>query len=200
MRSPEINEIMTALSKAQGQMEGADKNSENPHFRSRYADLKSVWESCRIPLSSNGLAVTQTIRSTGSGLELVTILGHSSGQWISSSIPLPNALDKIQAFGSALTYARRYGLSSIVGVYPDEDDDGEAAMTLKPVTEPIRRVKINEDQAKFINAYLEEFPDSRNEFLNRYGVREVKDIPCDQYNEIISIFLKKRKLKDVPNG
>ena len=127
--SEQINEIAGALAKAQGEIKGAAKDSTNPHFRSKYADLASVWDACRAALSKNGLSVIQTPDTTADGVFLYTTLAHSSGQWIRSTMPVRPVQDTPQGLGSALTYARRYSLASMVGVAPDDDDDGQAAST-----------------------------------------------------------------------
>lgn len=129
-QSDSIKELTIALVKVQGVIEGAVRDSENPFFRSRYADLSSVWNACRKPLSDNGLAVIQTMGvegTTSSCDTLVTTLVHTSGEWIRGSMRLhPVKLDP-QGQGSAMTYARRYSLAAIVGIAP-EDDDAELAM------------------------------------------------------------------------
>ena len=131
-----IGKLTAALAQAQGQIEGAKKESDNPFFHSKYADLASVWEACRKPLADNQLAVIQLPGQNGNGLCVDTILSHSSGEWICSRLLVrPGytnregkfvALEDPQAIGSAITYARRYALQSIVGIAP-EDDDGNAA-------------------------------------------------------------------------
>lgn len=121
--SEQINEIATALAKAQGAIEGAVKGNINPHFKSKYADLGAVWEACREHLSKNGIAVIQPVDPQC----VTTRLIHSSGQWVEDGgIPLKLSKDDMQGLGSAMTYARRYGLMAMVGIAP-EDDDGNAA-------------------------------------------------------------------------
>ena len=131
MRSDALNELATALAKAQGQIEDAIRDSENPFFKSRYADLASVWRACRRPLADNGLAVIQSVTSTAEGYSLEysleTMLLHSSGQYVSNTINLLLKDQSMQGMGSAITYARRYQLAAFVGVAPDDDDDGNAA-------------------------------------------------------------------------
>lgn len=129
--SEAIDQIATALAKAQGEIKGAAKDSTNPHFKSSYADLASVWEACRAALSKNGLSVIQTPDTTADGVFLYTTLAHSSGQWIRGVMPVRPVQDTPQGLGSALTYARRYSLASMVGVAP-EDDDGNAASAGTP--------------------------------------------------------------------
>lgn len=119
-------QLAAALCKAQSEMEGAKKDSENPFFKSKYADLASVWDACRGPLTSNGLAVTQATDMLEGVLVLVTTLHHVSGETVSGRYPIRTKDDTPQALGSAMTYARRYSLAAMVGVCP-EDDDGEAA-------------------------------------------------------------------------
>jgi ERF superfamily len=124
--SESINELATALSKAQGEITGALKDSANPFFKSKYADLASCWDACRAALSKNGLAVTQFPTTEATATYLTTSLLHSSGQWMRSSLLVQPKDDSPQAMGSALTYARRYALTAIVGV-AQVDDDGNAA-------------------------------------------------------------------------
>ncbi len=128
-QSTELDQIAKALSIAQGQMSNAIKDSDNPFFKSKYADLTSVWDACREPLSKNGLSVTQILdlRETG-GLVLHSTLLHSSGQWITSTMPVTPTKNDPQGMGSAITYCRRFALAALVGVSP-EDDDGNHAST-----------------------------------------------------------------------
>lgn len=126
--SEQINELAAALAKAQAAIQPASKDKTNPAFRSRYADLASVWDACRAALAENGLSVVQIPTDAGEGrIGLITTLLHSSGQWISGLLVLPLVKNDPQGAGSALTYARRYALSAMVGVVADEDDDGNSA-------------------------------------------------------------------------
>lgn len=133
-----LNELLAALSKAQGQIRPALKDRENPHLRSKYADLGSVWEACREVLAEHGLSVQQwPISPEGApGITLLTILGHSSGQYIRAAYTMPVGKGDAQGYGSALTYARRYALSAVIGIVADDDDDGHAASAPKPAQKP----------------------------------------------------------------
>ena len=124
--SEQINELSTALSKAQGLIEGAKKDAANPFFKSKYADLASVWDACRAALAVNGLAVIQSPAAEGTRVSVDTLLTHSSGQWVAGTVSVTAREDSPQAIGSAITYLRRYALQSFVGVAP-EDDDANAA-------------------------------------------------------------------------
>jgi len=137
--SDTINELAAALSKAQGQMQTAKKGAENPHFRSKYADLASVWEACRTALTAHGLSVVQSPRMTFNGttglVEVETRLLHSSGQWMADTVTVPVSKLDAQGVGSAVTYARRYALAAFASVAPD-DDDGNGAVAGGPVEVP----------------------------------------------------------------
>lgn len=126
--SETINELAAALSKAQGEITGALKDSANPFFKSKYADLASCWDACRGPLSKNGLSVIQIPEHDNQGIciGLTTTLAHSSGQWMRGTLQVKPKDDTPQAMGSALTYARRYALTAVVGI-AQVDDDGNAA-------------------------------------------------------------------------
>lgn len=127
-KSESVKELATALARAQNQIQGAAKDKTNPHFRSAYADLASVWDACREALTKNGLSVVQTcIPSDGQSVAVETTLLHSSGEYIGSCLVMPVPKFDPQGVGSAITYARRYALAAMVGVAP-EDDDGEGAM------------------------------------------------------------------------
>ena len=128
--SESIAALAGALAKAQLQIEPASKNATNPHFRSHYADLASIWDACRGPLNTNGLSIVQfpcdgEVGRTG----LCTMLLHSSGEYISEVVTTRSQKDDPQGLGSALTYLRRYALAAVVGVTATEDDDGNAAST-----------------------------------------------------------------------
>jgi hypothetical protein len=127
--NPPLGEIAAALAKAQGEMEAAKKDSENPHFRSKYADLASQWEAWRVVGPKNGLAVVQLPgfdAETGVA-SVTTLLLHTSGQSLSDTLHAPVQKADPQGVGSALTYLRRYGMAAMVGIAP-EDDDAESAV------------------------------------------------------------------------
>ncbi len=135
--SDSIKELATALAKAQATMAGAKKDSTNPHFRSKYADLASIWEACRDALTSNGIAVVQMTRARPEDVVIVeTRLLHSSGEWIEGELLVPVMKADAQGYGSAITYARRYALAAAVGVAP-EDDDGNAAAAARPTAKQV---------------------------------------------------------------
>lgn len=138
--SAEINEIAAALAKAQKVMKGAKKDSANPFFKSKYADLASVADACRDALSDNQIAVVQSpSTSEGGKVNVETMLVHASGQWMSETLSVMPKDDGAQAMGSVITYLRRYSLAAFAGVAP-EDDDGNAAEGRGHAAAPIAKV------------------------------------------------------------
>jgi hypothetical protein len=145
----ELNELAGALSKAQASMGNAKKDASNPFFKSKYADLASVWDAIRGPITAHGLAVIQSVGCDEEGMFLVTKLIHSSGQWVDSQVRIKPVKDDPQGLGSAITYVRRYALQAIVGVAP-EDDDGNAASGMsepKAIKQPQRTSAPKSDQS-----------------------------------------------------
>jgi hypothetical protein len=135
MQSESIAALAAALSKAQADITGALKDSSNPFFKSKYADLASCWDACRKQLAANNLAVIQTTEVTEAGTVLVTTLAHSSGEWMRGTLPVVTKDNGPQAQGSGITYARRYALAAIVGL-AQIDDDAEAAQARGFVNNP----------------------------------------------------------------
>ena len=124
--SESITELAKALVKVQAVLKGAKKDSVNPFHKSKYADLSSVWEACREPLTENNIAVVQATSYRDGIIYISTMLMHESGQWLRDELGIKPKEDTPQGVGSAITYGRRYGLSAMVGIAP-EDDDAEAA-------------------------------------------------------------------------
>lgn len=185
-QSQEVNEIFEALAKAQGSIQNAVKDKKNPFYKSTYADLASVFDACRKPLSENGLSIIQYPSKIDEKWILVTTIGHKSGQWIRSEIPIILS-DKIgpQAFGSAMTYARRYALTALVGIAAEEDDDGERAegrkpkdVVIKPITpDEFKELKkwLTDDLEKNMFKYMQE----------KYGIKHLKEMPQSEYKNAL---------------
>ena len=127
MQSESIANLAKALSIVQGKLTYAVKDSANPFFKSKYADLESVWDACRSLLAENGLCVMQFPGEFIDGcMSLNTMLAHSSGEWIKQTMEVPVTKPDAQGAGSAITYMRRYALAAVVGVV-QADDDGNVA-------------------------------------------------------------------------
>jgi hypothetical protein len=140
--SESIKELAAALSAAQAELKPAHMNAVNPFLKNRYADLGAVIEAARPVLEDNGLAVSQLVNGDGDGIGVTTVLMHASGEWISASASLPLGEEKgkssAQVAGSIISYLRRYSLASILGIYADEDVDGNVVATAqaKPAKKP----------------------------------------------------------------
>lgn len=154
-QSQTIGALAAALAKAQASITGAVKDSANPFFKSKYADLESVWSACRKPLTDNGLSVIQTTQPTKHGTMLVTTLAHSSGEWIRGYMPILTKDASAQSQGSGISYARRYALAALVGVY-QTDDDAEAAQGRGITVDPRGDLGKNVDQKKK-EAFISDF-------------------------------------------
>lgn len=120
----QIDKLAEALANTQSEIQDAEKNSQNPHFKSFYADLSSVLQSIREPLAKNNLSLSQIVNSQGEDYFLETILLHKSGQVLKSKMKLILEKKTMQGLGVAITYARRYAAAAIVGI-SQEDSDGE---------------------------------------------------------------------------
>lgn len=160
-RSTEINELATALAKAQAEMGAAARSGLNPAFKRpgtagfRYATLDDVIAGAKV-LAKHGLSFVQPARVEQDGAVTVeTILMHSSGQWLSEALTLRPQQNTPQGVGSTLTYGRRYGLSSLVGIAADEDDDGNAASVKNGNGAPAPKIS-SEDAAKTVADWQKE--------------------------------------------
>ncbi len=149
-QSDTIAKLANALAKAQSEMGGAVKDSSNPFFKSKYADLGSVVKAIKEPFGNNGLTYAQLPCSGDNSLGVfcvgvATRLMHVSGEWLEGEFLLPLVKQDPQAAGAAITYARRYALMSVAGI-PAADDDAESAMfrTAEPVP-----MHTDEDLAEF---------------------------------------------------
>jgi len=131
-KSEQINDLAAALAAAQAELRNPVFDSQNPHFKSKFASLAQVRDTITPTLAKHGLSVTQLATNDDQGRPSVeTILLHKSGQWLSSTLAVPVAKADAHGAGSAITYARRYSLMAIVNVVGDEDDDGNSAVAGK---------------------------------------------------------------------
>ena len=128
--------------RAQQAMGKAIKNSTNPHFRSSYADLGNVYDACLKPFNDNGFTVTQPSGRDEYGDYVSTNITHVTGMAFQSKVYLVIEKQTMQGLGSAITYARRYGLLQMAGIAPEDDDGNEASKTpakhtpIKPKSKP----------------------------------------------------------------
>tara|TARA_R110000868_G_scaffold9394_6_gene46938 strand:+ start:1062 stop:1745 length:684 start_codon:yes stop_codon:yes gene_type:complete len=125
--SPQIDKLAGALAKAQGEIKSAVKDSVNPHFKSKYADIASIDEASKEALSKHGLSVAQLPRADGTKVTLIYVLMHESGQFLGSDLTMKAQQDTPQAVGSCITYERRYTKAALVGISQDDDDGNSAS-------------------------------------------------------------------------
>ena len=199
-QTEDIKELVAALSKAQGVMMPAKFNRVNPHFKNRYADFKSCMDACREPLANNGLSILQYCELINEKLNLVTMLAHTSGQWIKSYFPLnPSKMDS-QGIGSAMTYGKRYSLSAMLGIVSDEeeDDDGEASqgrgrrLETLPST-PLVKPRISLNQVSFIRQLEKKLDEECKAKLyawmkSAYQIETLEEIPNEVFQKVLASF------------
>jgi hypothetical protein len=188
MMSPQINELACALAKAQSEFEIAGKASANPFFKSKYADLTAVVNASRPALVKNGLSVIQSVMNMNDGHSyLVTLLIHSSGQWIKSKAKHSPVKNDVQSLSSYNTYLKRMCYSSLVGVLTgDDDDDGNAASSAQNNGyRSAASSKINATQLAIITKKIGEYTDIAVRMKNGYNVTDISDLPADKFDYII---------------
>ncbi len=200
LQSEHINEIALALSKCQSEITFAIKDSANPFFKSKYADLASIWGSCREPMAKNDLAVLQQIFCEDDKSFLITTLVHKSGQWFKSKAPLNPIKNDPQGLGSAITYMRRYSLSCLLGVVQD-DDDGEASMNRSgkvkyeapkmQVTAQVSSITSfeAEELRELLDACSSEFQEKINDYmLKTLKINSIQSLPSNLFTQMKSRF------------
>jgi hypothetical protein len=212
MQSDDLKDLFTALAKAQGEMRVAGNRSENPFFKSRYADLAEVVNASRPSLSKFGLSVMQRVLPNDDGQNLIhTILGHSSGQFITSLMRVLPIKNDMQSLGSCLTYLKRYAYAALVGVVTsDEDDDGERVMvesrevstkgtSLNTKYSPKEQTgdTITREQLEELNYELGEYPDIAEQVLDGLRIHVLADMPKGKFLASIN---RIRSIKAARNG
>lgn len=192
--SESIKEIATALNLAQAEMTAAKKDADNPFFKSRYADLGAVIKAFKAAFANHGLSYTQAPVMEDNKVGVVTRIMHKSGEWMEASLLLPMVKMDPQAAGSAITYARRYALQSMVGL-PAADDDAEFAMArLAPE-------RISKDQAEQIRGLLVETGTELSKFLSVVKADSVEGIAASQFEYVVKQLTRKRdKKQEQPNA
>lgn len=146
--------LIAALAAAQMQMGKAFKSVTNPHFKTKYAGLAEVMDACMGALNAHGIAVMQPITERDGKLFVTTILAHEAGGSVECAMPMIIQRNDMQGLGSAITYARRYGLMCMAGIAP-YDDDGNAAAAAAPRQEPARQpARAQADDAPAIRAAI----------------------------------------------
>jgi len=176
-----------AFIKAQSEMVKAIKDSNNPHFKSKYADLTSVRDACVPFLNNNGIAVLQPTIQLDNKQYIKTVLLHESGEEYSCLTEIIYSQNTAQAHGSGITYARRYGLQSLVCIGAD-DDDGNAA----DKAEKIEKIKtISQDQGLEIIDLLQKANVDKSLFCESYKIDTINNLTADKYANAVYRLNKK---------
>jgi hypothetical protein len=210
-KADSLNELFAALAKAQSEMKTASLDSENPYFKSKYADLASIVNASRPALTKNGLSVIQQILPNDDGQNILhTILCHSSGQWIESRMRILPSKPDVQSLISYVTYIRRAAYASLIGVVTGDDDDGEQAVhadravvakgvaintKYNPKEESYE--SISKDQLDEMEYELAEYPDIAEQILEGMKIQSLADLPKSKYG----VSMKRiREIKQLRNG
>lgn len=216
LMSDQIDQLATALAKAQGEMLVAGKNQKNPFFKSNYADFEAIIAASRPALSKYGLSVVQSpfVCDNGSSF-LETILLHSSGQWIKSRAMHQPAKQDVQSLSSYNTYLKRMCYTSLIGVaVGDEDDDGNRASEPSRM-EPVRMVthyqqppsniqqiiveKISKDQLEQLENDLDGHPEIKAKVITALNIERLSDMPRPSFlkalNRIRELAQQEQELK-----
>lgn len=174
----EAESLAQAMAAAFAEIEGATKAANNPHFKTKYADLTSVIEAIKPALVNHNLFFTQNPRPHENGVEIETVLHHANGDCLSlGSLFVPADRNNAQGFGSALTYARRYALVTAFGV-PVEDDDGNAASQPRKAAAP---KFITDAQWAEITGMMQATNTDAGKFCQAFGIESVKALTVEAY-------------------
>lgn len=200
-RSETIGKLTDALTKASSEFDEVKKTTENPYFRSHYADLAALIGATRKALSKHGLAIVQLPQVSENRASVTTLLTHISNEWISTVLALPATKQDAQGLGSAITYARRYAYQSILNIAGEEDDDGNAAVGK---TQSERGAKSTDEGEGLINpVQLRAFNSSckqggRTEsqvadYLRLLGLNNIEQLPKAEFTKAINWALNKKE-------
>tara|TARA_R110000751_G_scaffold187299_1_gene293605 strand:- start:5365 stop:6006 length:642 start_codon:yes stop_codon:yes gene_type:complete len=201
--SESINEIATALAKAQGEIQNPAKDKDNPFFKSKYADLAEVLNVIRPAFSSNGLAIVQTpFTAEGGNIGVTTMIVHASGQWMSDSIDIPvQGKNLAQESGACISYLRRYSASAFAGV-AQEDLDGNLGKGKADNTAPVASLRdkwnlngqvITFDQVEIINKMIKDTDTDTGAFCQYLKVQTIETMPPAAYNMAVKALESKMK-------
>jgi hypothetical protein len=174
--------LYAAMAKAFASMDGATKDTVNPHFKVRYADLASVVSAIKPALTENDLWFRQYTHEQSGGVCVETMVCHASGDELSfGKLFVPASKQDAQGYGSALTYARRYSLMTAFGICP-EDDDGNSA---KPAPKQAANKPLITDEGRdIIIALASSIAFNVNEILQAYEIKDLRELTVKQANAV----------------
>jgi hypothetical protein len=192
------DKICAAYVAAFAELDAATKTANNPHFKSKYADLQAVIDAIKPHLSKHGLAFMQMPKPSEGGVSIETILIHSSGEKMSMGVLfVPANRQDAHGYGSALSYARRYALLTCFGLF-QEDDDGNAAVKSQQVP-PVKCISQQVPPVKFINVNqfdeLQKLVDYTRTDLallcKHYKIKALKELPESRFDAVKAALEKK---------
>jgi hypothetical protein len=171
--------LASAMAAAFAEIEGATKSANNPHFKSKYADISAVIEAIKPALINHDLFFTQCPEPVQDGIQIETVLHHAGGEHLSlGKLFVPANKKDAQGFGSALTYARRYALVTAFGV-PTEDDDGNAATKAQKDVPSV----VDDNQWSIITQLIEATGTDARKFCQAYRIDSVKALPAGMFGK-----------------
>ena len=192
--SPEIGELAKAMAAARKKFKTIKKDTVNPFFKSKYADLAGVIEATADALAEHDLFIVQSPRFNGQTVTVTTMLTHGSGQWMRDDLSLPMSKFDAQGAGSAITYARRYSYQSFVNVAAEADDDGNAASgkdkEAKEATMPKPPKKTNGEDSFKLKFWRSAKATGKSEleirnFIGYLGYEHTEEIPVSKQSEAL---------------
>ena len=175
-QSESINELTSALAKAQSEIRNPSKNTKNNFFKNEYADLTSVLGCIRPVASANGLSFIQSVEAYNGNVAVSSQISHVSGQWVKqvASVELPkSSKNPIQDLGSMATYLKRYQAQSMWAICADEDTDAQ----------DLGIEDISDEKVAHLDAMLDATKSSKEAFLKVYGVENLKRLTESQYEK-----------------
>lgn len=202
-KSNTITELAKSLSKFQGEVNNPANTASNPFYKSKYAPLNEVLNTVRPILSKYGLSVIQSAKTEGSDAIITTMLLHESGEWIEfESLSLKSSKNDAQGIGSAITYGRRYALSTALGISSEDDDDGNAAIDGKNTktnkatkTAPRKNIELEKAIAEIDKLAKEKAKANRDEVMKAITSHHTNA----NYNSITDIEVAKKVQEELQN-
>lgn len=210
------NQLYAALAKAQGEFETVVFDKFNPHYKNKYASIAAIRKAIEPALCKYGISMIQPWEMRDNGdIVLYTKLLHESGEEISSSCLIAKGNKSDQLMGASVTYMKRYQMSSLLGIFAEEDDDGElsegritAPQDIQPKPKkPVEEVPpkpetpkaktISKEQIESIRSKIKEFPSLREDILKAMNVKLIADIEQESYNTVMAIIDLKLKHEGV---
>lgn len=185
INSPTIGQISEALAKAQGMIGNALKDSANPFFKSKYADLSAITEVSKKPLSDNNLMFSCSVVPDNGMYYLVATLSHVSGEWLRSYMPLIVEKPDMQKLGAAISYSRRYALSSLCHI-ATEDDDGESLVDRS--SGEIKQKTLTDAQKSYIASLSSKWPKEKLEvLLKSISLDSLENVSPEKFNSVLAL-------------